>query len=409
MKKTTFNYTKLKGSTGIYKHNKTGNYLAVKKIQGKKYQQSFDSISDARNWRATFDGKVSSNTYSKLATLANVWQTMQEKHFPTLASSTIEIWRRRYELLKELEHLPMDRITPSIITSWVERKVKFFKSEEYQENSRGLAKRCNLDNELNLFITIFNWYKNSEDFEEEAQSLLNPVRTRHKKLGFIRVKPVKDKAIPLDAALKFFECLKPLYADLALLQYLTASRIGEVAGLQWSRIDFKNRRLTIMETCSWDSTNKMFVKLNPHPKNKEPRPVYMTDQIFAILKRMEALRVLDCNFVFQVDGKPLNYCTIQLNYREAQRKSGVPYSGTHILRHGMATLARKIGGGLDAVVAVTGHKDLKLADHYSKLDSEFQQEVMEKIAREVQSKFKAKSQVDNVYDLQHFKNLKKQS
>ena len=52
---------------------------------------------------------------------------------------------------------------------------------------------------------------------------------------------------------------------------------------------------------------------------------------------------------------------------------------THILRHGMAKLARKVGGGLDAVIAMTGHKDLKLADHYSKLDSEYKKEVSEKI------------------------------
>jgi len=45
----------------------------------------------------------------------------------------------------------------------------------------------------------------------------------------------------------------------------------------------------------------------------------------------------------------------------------------------MAKLARKLGGGLDAVIAMTGHKNLKLADHYFKLDTEFQKEVSEKI------------------------------
>ncbi len=32
----------------------------------------------------------------------------------------------------------------------------------------------------------------------------------------------------------------------------------------------------------------------------------------------------------------------------------------------MAKLARQMGGRLDAVIAMTGHKDIKLADHYSK-------------------------------------------
>lgn len=41
----------------------------------------------------------------------------------------------------------------------------------------------------------------------------------------------------------------------------------------------------------------------------------------------------------------------------------------------MAVLARRVGGGLDAVIAMTGHKDIKLADHYSKCDEEDQKDV----------------------------------
>src|SRR5690606_27082203 len=137
----------------------------------------------------------------------------------------------------------------------------------------------------------------------------------------------------------FFEALKPLYQDVAIFQYLTASRIGEVAGLQWSRINFEHRTITVMETACWDMKNKVFLKLNPHPKNKEPRPIYMTDELYAVLKRREAHKLNGCNFVFHVEGHPLNYCTIQLNYREGQRKSRIPYTGTHILRHGAAQLA----------------------------------------------------------------------
>jgi integrase len=92
----------------------------------------------------------------------------------------------------------------------------------------------------------------------------------------------------------------------------------------------------------------------PYPKNREPRP-------------------------------PLNYGTILLNYREAQRKGNIPCTGTHILRHGMASLARKVGGGLDAVIAMTGHKDLKLADHYSKLGNDHQKETSIKIMKYIRS------------------------
>jgi hypothetical protein len=38
-----------------------------------------------------------------------------------------------------------------------------------------------------------------------------------------------------------------------------------------------------------------------------------------------------------------------------------------------------IGMGLDSVIAMTGHKDLKLADHYSKIDGEVQKTTSLKI------------------------------
>lgn len=117
---------------------------------------------------------------------------------------------------------------------------------------------------------------------------------------------------------------------------------------------------------------------------------------FFLLKNQ---RTNDCGFVFHVNGVPLSYAVIQLNYREAQRKSGVPYSGTHILRHGMATLARKVGGGLDAVFAMTGHKDYKLADHYSKLDNEFQKETSEKVMETYRKKLVDDMQFENVLQL----------
>lgn len=402
----SYDYKKLQNNPGIYKHKVSGNYLAQKKIKGKTHRKTFKRLSDAKRWRKLFNGKdLIEKKAWMTSTLKDVWSTMQESHFPTLAPSTREIWHRRYERLKQIEHLHMEQITPSKISSWLKKNVKYYKSKEYEELRRGGAKRCNLENELNLLVTIFNWYKESEEFEIESSGLNCPVKKRHKKEAFIRPTPVKNKKISLDHALKFFAYLKPLYRDLALFQYYTASRIGESAGLQWNRIDFENNKIVIMETCQWDMSEKTYTSLNPNPKNKEPKPVHMTKELREILERRLEHKEEGNNFVFHVEGKPLNYGTIQVNYREAQRKGKIPYSGTHILRHGMATLARQVGGGLDAVIAMTGHKDYKLADHYSKLDSEYQKELSEKIMRYIDTKRSNQLDTENVLEFARYSSL----
>lgn len=402
-------YRKLKGTTGIYKHKVSGHYYAEKRVKGVLLTNTFTHLHQAKAWR---EGKleITDDLNSDFSTLKDVWEAMQEHHFPILATSTKNMWRRRYTLLAGLEHYPMDKITPSKITEWVMYWVEHFKNADHEE--RGKARRCNLNNELNLFVTIFNWYKESEIFEEEAKSLTNPIKKKHRKMGFIRPLPDKKMQIDLKDALIFFDYLKPLYRDLAQMQFFTAGRIGEVSGMQWSNINLKERRMLIKHTCVWDMVNKTFLELKEFPKNREPRPVYITDEIMDILERRLAFRMPGNDYVFHVEGNPLNYGTIQLNYREAQRKGKLPYSGTHILRHGMAKLARKVGGGLDAVIAITGHKDLKLADHYSKCNEDDQREVSQMIMKHIRAvknehpnePDSGSTEHENVIDFQSFKN-----
>lgn len=403
------NYKKIKGAKGIYQNEITYKYLVEKRVSGKLYTSTFLSLFEAKQWQKKFDGtKVKEeNEQSKCSSLKEVWESMQRNHFPILATSTKDIWHRRYKLIQTLEHLPMDQITPSKISDWVIYWVTHFSSEDYQNSGRGKSGRCNLNNELNLFVCIFNWYKQSELFEKEALLLTCPVKKKHKKMGFIKPLPDKRKQIELKDAFLFFEFLQPLYRDLAKMQFFTAGRIGEVSGIQWKNVDLKNRRLLIKETCVWDMTLKTFIELKPFPKNREPRAVFITDEIMEVLLRRQAFKQPGNDYVFHVDGNPLNYGTIQVNYRAAQRKSGVPYTGTHILRHGMAKLARQVGGGLDAVIAMTGHKDLKLADHYSKTTEDdqkhFSEMIMSHIRRKMNDDSNTQTDFENVIRLKRAK------
>lgn len=374
---------------GIRKDVITGHYQALKKIKGKQYSETFETIREAIHWKNVFNGDRSSvEVEKKTSTLGHVWSRMKVLHFPSLELSTQRIWERRWGPLSDLGHLHMEEISSTVINRWIDRKKKFYTSEEYQAQGRGCAGRCNLYNELNLFNTIFNWYKAEDEFEAESRELFTPIRPRHKKMAFIREPTVKpeQKKITVEAAFKFFSALPELYADLAMTQFFVAGRIGETAGIQISNIYLEEDYLMIKDSVSWCNTSKMFEYLKPYPKNKEPRRVHLHPWLREIVERRLKARKKGCNFLFHVEGKPLNYCTIQVNYRMAQMKTGIPYRGTHCLRHGMATLARRVGGmGLDSVIAMTGHKDLKLADHYSKIDGEVQKETSLKIVEHIKS------------------------
>ena len=60
---------------------------------------------------------------------------------------------------------------------------------------------------------------------------------------------------------------------------------------------------------------------------------------------------------------------IQYQYNNALKRAGLfpKFSSTHIMRHSMGTITRMVTGSMDSAQAVTGHKDIKMAQHYSSM------------------------------------------
>ena len=86
--------------------------------------------------------------------------------------------------------------------------------------------------------------------------------------------------------------------------------------------------------------------------------------MFSILSNRLALIEPGSDFIFHKNGKPLKYNHIQRNYNKALKAAGVSFTGTHILRHGMATTTRQLLG-LNHSQAVTGHKSIRMLEHYA--------------------------------------------
>jgi len=384
----SYNYKSLKKHPGIYKHKISGNFLAKKKIKGKSYGETFDKISDAIHWRNTFNGiscSVKKSSFNNTcSTLAHVWKRFQELHFPSLNPQTQVKMIHQYRLLKDIEHFKMNELTSTLISEWIIKMVKVFKDSQSLGIGQGVQARCSMNIELRLLRQLFNWYKEEDDFEIESYSINNPVKKKHTKLGWIKALPNKDKKISPDEALLFFNQLEPIYRDIAIIQYFCAGRIGETLGIQKKCINLKKKEVLIKYSAIYNS-GKTFWYLSDLTKTGEERKVHITDSLKqALLSRLDDNQT-EGEFLFNVNGVPMNYGTVLQRYNKALKKCGLDYSGTHIMRHGLASLARTLGGSLDAVMAVTGHKDYKVAGSYAELNSELQVDVSEKIDRHLKS------------------------
>ena len=390
MTKKNKRYIKLEGHKGIYKDTKNDSYLVRKKINGKEYSKSFTKISEATRWKRDFHPSIPENLrrtetvsgnsihgkfYFEVEkpnkiedfqngkdygmTFGDLVEDYKKKKFPTLAFSTKEVLEWKFKFFREINSMPLININHFFLDRFMTKKVKEYK--EFASKSR-----CNFNGELKTLRMILNWYRENYD-----PSYFNPVLQRHKDMGILKASESKKKKMKPEDILKFFDALEGIWKDLAIFQFFIAGRVQEAAGLQVSSVDFKERSILIKDVIVWDR-GKNFVELRSVPKNGDIRYVFMNDNLFEVLTRRMELLSEGSQYVFHIDGQPLSYRSIQYNYNKALKKCGLypEFSSTHFMRHSMGTITRMVTGNLDAAQAVTGHKDIRMVQHYANLPSE---------------------------------------
>ncbi|TNF03196.1 MAG: hypothetical protein EP326_02615 [Deltaproteobacteria bacterium] len=374
-------YQKLTRYQGIRKDTQTGKYQAYKKVDGRQYQKDFSSLRQAIKWRSEFnpylDELINEPKGEKFSVLLEKYK---ELHLAGLKYSTQEVFNERSVFFDEMLNVCISDITPVFIDSYLKRK----KELAIQLGST----RSDFREELKKLKAIFNWYRENYD-----HTFINPVLKRHHILGKIKDRQKKEKKMTEEEVVLFFESLdEGIWKEFAILQFYLSARVGEVAGLLSDCVDLKNRQITIKRTAFWSRQNKQFVGLTD-TKTGESKPCHLNDTMFKIVVDRMNSRPPGCEFLFHENGEPLKYRTIQYRYNKALKKCGLSskYSSTHILRHSMATVTRKVTGSLESTQAVTGHKDQRLVEHYSVVPSLRQIEAVNQVEKHLNDLMNFKS------------------
>ena len=173
----------------------------------------------------------------------------------------------------------------------------------------------------------------------------------------------------------------------ALIMMLTGLRVGELLALEWSDIDFENRRLYVRQHAVKIAPNKFEVQ--PGTKNGKNRYVTIPENLIEFLEKskLNAKSYL----VFPKTDNTLNTPSSwksawnsyinTLNWKNSGYKGskfdpkGYPKSikiNPHQLRHTYATLLYKSGTDLKTASKLLGHSTVQLTlDIYTHLDEEY--------------------------------------
>lgn len=281
-----------------------------------RYSKTFRSLKQAEAWAAGYEG-VARN----VVTLADAMRAYSSKVSPTKRASSKE-QNRIARLLRELTFAgkPIDMVLPEDISDWRDAKLETL--------SPSSVKR-----DLTVLSAVFQWAR-----LDRRWVLTNPCHAiRWPKNAPPRkrvVTPADAKAI-LDAL--GWRNRRPRSAmDQAAIAFLlaleTAMRASEILSLTRGQVFFDRRYVHLDKT-----------------KNGDERDVPLSK---------EAIRLLKLCYV--VDGRlfQISAGTLDMTFRRAVRKAGLPDLHFHDSRRTSATrLSRKLD--VMELASMTGHRDLR--------------------------------------------------
>lgn len=138
----------------------------------------------------------------------------------------------------------------------------------------------------------------------------------------------------------------------------SGARRGELCGLWWSDIDWKESTITIRRNLQYTAQAGIF---ETSPKNGRVRVVDIGPETLALLRQLQTEQAGTCisKYVFTQDGTPapMHPQSPTRYFKKFGTKYSIPNFHPHLLRHSSASIALTNGGDVVSTSERLGHSD----------------------------------------------------
>lgn len=183
-------------------------------------------------------------------------------------------------------------------------------------------------------------------------------------------KVIKKEIKPLNAdniSIFMKEIKENRFEILFLVAMFTGMRQGEILGLKWECIDFKNGVIKIDKQLQKEKKpqGKYFFGTLKNNKSREITPAPYVMKLLEKQYSNQMKHKLNADLVWENNGlaftdeigKNLSHATVYKEFKRIASKIGMPYLRFHDLRHTYAVLSLKNGDNLKIIQENLGHHD----------------------------------------------------
>ncbi len=322
---------------------------------GKREGKTFNSIIEAQNWLAEVREKDRIGDYHKDMTVEEWYKVWIDLKRGSLKFNTVQGYENLYE-----------KVLKNTIAKMNMSEVRAFHIQKIFNDLRSTYASSTLHLYKRSLSNFFNEAVYSDLIEH------NPVTGRVRIPDSTVVLKDKVKVLTVQEQEEYVKAFQDSpYGLLYEFTLQTGLRVGEVCGLRWEDVDFREQLITVrqqVQASSYRRDKKMIgVPIIITPKSKTSvRDIPLTERALQILKAQRAAKhdiVIPeySGYVFRNSTGGLHTTsTLNKALKKIAKKTGLPPISMHVLRHTFATRCAEANMKPKVLQMILGHSDISI-------------------------------------------------
>lgn len=339
-----------------------GKFIVSYNNEGKaQYQYVYGNTYDEAKQKVLIGREVISRYLSgRYITVGKVYQEWLNAVVNRIKESTLANYKSKFEkyILPEFGDIPCADLSAGRINEFINQKLANGLSASYVRD-------------------IFTVFKSMLKYAQEEYNfklfLKNVVLPKVEKKQVEKISNMEQKQL-----ITYLKDNMSLTAFGILLSLFMGLRIGEICGLKWKDVDFKNKilhiRRTVQRISSANGSRKTKIIISAPKTDTSLRNIAIPD---FLMEYFELYRNESDSFILSGEKRAIEPRTMNYRYKKILQKAKVKSHNYHKLRHTFATNCAEKGFDTKTLSLILGHSSVNITlNRYVHPDQTHQRKMM---------------------------------